>query len=344
MELYIAIAAAAVCILSTSICIFFIIFTFFPHYLIRLGFIFRQYQAGMKIKFVGDENFVFCYGEKNSARLDKTSIVFIHGFSSSKDQWVANFMTLPKDLHLIAVDLPGHGASSVPDMNVTLNLDYVVESLEKFFTLVGLTDKKVHIVGSSLGGAVAGLFTARYPERVEKLTMICPAMQTPVDSEFAIQLREIVAKGTDNITTANCKLVPVDLPGIKAMLDACFYNKDIKFSDKICKGFLHLRLPKTDFYLRLFKGITSAENMGLLERTAPKITVPTQLIWGQQDELIHVSGAELLKSKLPNCQRVDIIDKCGHAIDIDHPQSFTKFLLLFIHSDQLDQIEDKKNM
>lgn len=46
-------------------------------------------------------------------------------------------------------------------------------------------------------------------------------------------------------------------------------------------------------------------------------------------QVIHVSGAEILKGKLPNLQQVDIIPRCGHAINLDRPGAKTKSLLDF---------------
>ncbi|KAK0058859.1 monoacylglycerol lipase ABHD6, partial [Biomphalaria pfeifferi] len=51
----------------------------------------RQYHAGMKINYVGDEEMIFCYGERHRPQANKPSIVFVHGFSSSKDQWISCF-------------------------------------------------------------------------------------------------------------------------------------------------------------------------------------------------------------------------------------------------------------
>jgi pimeloyl-ACP methyl ester carboxylesterase len=46
-------------------------------------------------------------------------------------------------------------------------------------------------------------------------------------------------------------------------------------------------------------------------------------------KVVHVSGAKVLRDKLPNCQRMDIIPRCGHAINLDRPGSKTKALLSF---------------
>lgn len=53
--------------------------------------------------------------------------------------------------------------------------------------------------------------------------------------------------------------------------------------------------------------------------------------------MIHVSGAEILKEKLPNLQRVDIIPRCGHAINLDRPGAKTKSLLEFRKTQVTDQ-------
>merc|ERR1719394_2145847 len=108
----------------------------------------------MKVKYIQDQDFLFCYGEKNKPHPDKTSVVFIHGFSASKDQWLTCFKGLPSDLHMIALDMPGHGATTIPGPEVTPNTEYVRDRLNRFLDLVGFSGRKVHLVGSSLGGAV----------------------------------------------------------------------------------------------------------------------------------------------------------------------------------------------
>ena len=66
----------------------FLFFSFIPNRL-------RQLHAGMKIKYVKDDkNFTFCYAEKNRYQSGKTSVVLVHGFTSSKDQWIAMFKVI----------------------------------------------------------------------------------------------------------------------------------------------------------------------------------------------------------------------------------------------------------
>ena len=54
----------------------------------------------------------------------------------------------------------------------------------------------------------------------------------------------------------------------------------------------------------------------------------TLLLWGENDELVHYSGASLLSGRLPNCH-VKILDKCGHLIEIDQPMKTAEHLIKF---------------
>ncbi len=45
----------------------------------------------------------------------------------------------------------------------------------QFTTAVGLTEHPLHIMGTSLGGAIAAMYTSTFPKNVVKLTLVCPA-------------------------------------------------------------------------------------------------------------------------------------------------------------------------
>lgn len=40
---------------------------------------------------------------------------------------------------------------------------------------LGLDEEPFHLIGMSMGGALAGLYAAEFPEHVHSLTLICPA-------------------------------------------------------------------------------------------------------------------------------------------------------------------------
>jgi len=46
-------------------------------------------------------------------------------------------------------------------------------------------------------------------------------------------------------------------------------------------------------------------------------------------QMIDSSGAEMLRALIPGCRRVDIVDKCGHAVAIDQPKHVADLLIDF---------------
>jgi 2-succinyl-6-hydroxy-2,4-cyclohexadiene-1-carboxylate synthase len=90
------------------------------------------------------------------------TLVFLHGFMGSSEDWWSVIAALDKRFFCLAVDLPGHGAS--------LGLspeDYTVEGATR--SLLTLLDEldidRTVLVGYSMGGRLALYFTLRHPER-----------------------------------------------------------------------------------------------------------------------------------------------------------------------------------
>lgn len=97
--------------------------------------------------------------------------VLIHGFGSDRLSWAGNSPALMTVSRVHALDLPGHGEScpDVGDGSVDALADRVAGALDQ--TGIG----RAHLVGHSLGGAVALVLAEQHPERVASLTLIAPA-------------------------------------------------------------------------------------------------------------------------------------------------------------------------
>ena len=61
----------------------------------------------MQVKFIGDGDYVFCYGERGQRSPHRSSILLVHGFTSSKDQWNTAFKvgTLPVFVHSVTLPI-----------------------------------------------------------------------------------------------------------------------------------------------------------------------------------------------------------------------------------------------
>jgi abhydrolase domain-containing protein 6 len=99
-------------------------------------------------------------------------LLLLHGFTANKDTFNALSRYLTPHYTVYTPDWPGFGDSS-RDPKANYSSDAQVEHLHNFVTVLGL--HKFHLIGSSMGGAFAALFTVKYAELVESLCLICAA-------------------------------------------------------------------------------------------------------------------------------------------------------------------------
>jgi pyruvate dehydrogenase E2 component (dihydrolipoamide acetyltransferase) len=97
-------------------------------------------------------------------------IVLVHGFGSDARSWTMNQPALATAATVYALDLPGHGASPARDIG---GLDRLAEVVGAAIT--ALTPEPVHLIGHSMGGAVALRAATLSPDAVRALTLIAPA-------------------------------------------------------------------------------------------------------------------------------------------------------------------------
>jgi len=98
-------------------------------------------------------------------------VLLLHGFGGDLGNWLFNHDALAEKHLVYAVDLPGHGESS-KDVGAG-TLDELAAVVAAFLETVGV--ESAHLVGHSLGGAVALAIASSTPRRVRSLSLICSA-------------------------------------------------------------------------------------------------------------------------------------------------------------------------
>lgn len=97
-------------------------------------------------------------------------VVLIHGFGGDLNSWLLNHDALAKSHAVYALDLPGHGGSIKTQAIATL--DDLAAAVVQFLDAKSLSD--VHLVGHSLGGAVAVKAALLRPGDIASLTLVAP--------------------------------------------------------------------------------------------------------------------------------------------------------------------------
>lgn len=111
--------------------------------------------------------------EVGDAKLAHTSVVFLHGWldnSASFTTTLTELHALAPELHLCAIDLPGHGLSSHKAAGHYYPFHDYIDDVFQF--IQQLNPNKLVIVGHSLGALIVSGFCAAFPERVAGLVQI----------------------------------------------------------------------------------------------------------------------------------------------------------------------------
>ncbi len=119
----------------------------------------------MKINFQDILLNVEIFRKNNSEEL----ILFLHGFTGSSEEWEDIAEKVDKRFNLAALDLIGHGKSQSPEDENFYSAGSIVEQINQTINL--LTDKKIILVGYSMGGRAALSFANKYQEKIKALVL-----------------------------------------------------------------------------------------------------------------------------------------------------------------------------
>jgi len=115
------------------------------------------------------------------------SLVFVHGLGSSTQDWESQVPEFAKSYQVITLDLRGHGKSDKPNGPYTISMF----SSDLAGLLGSLKIASAHIVGISLGGAVAFQFAIDHPAFVKTLTIVnsAPTLGDPAQAQQEVERR-----------------------------------------------------------------------------------------------------------------------------------------------------------
>ena len=253
------------------------------------------------------------------------ALLLLHGIGDSSDTWEPVIEELAQHYTVIAPDLLGHGRSDRP------RADYSIAAFAcGMRDLISVLDvDRVTVVGHSLGGGIAMQFAYQFPERCERLALVC----TGGVGHKTHPLFHIVA--TPGVET----LLPVlRLPGMKEM--GSVWLKLLKAMDtdlgRDAEDLVRVfdALPDTPARSAFLRTLRSAVDrrgqvITMLDRCYLAEGMPTLLIWGARDAIIPVDQAHLVHEAMPG-SRLEIFENAGHFPHHTEPERFLKVMREFM--------------
>ncbi|XP_031701308.1 monoacylglycerol lipase ABHD6b isoform X1 [Anarrhichthys ocellatus] len=298
-------------------------FLLWPSALIRVYYWYWRRTLGLQVRYADCGGYRFCFASRGKPGM-RPSILMLHGFSAHKDTWLTVVKYLPKHLHIVCVDMPGHEGTTRTNTE-DYSIQGQVRRIHQFVETVRLNRKPFHVVGTAMGGNVAGVYAACYPSEICSITLICPdGIRHPCETKFDNHLQDLEHSNY----TLNIPLIPTTPEEMEDMFRLCSHVR-FKIPQQILQGLVDVRQPHNTFYEEVFMEIVGETSRYALQEHLHLIAAPLQVIWGKKDQVVDVSGAAVIAEVLPGC-RVDLLENCGHSVVMERPCRTAKLILEFI--------------
>jgi len=221
-------------------------------------------------------------------------VVLIHGFGGDLDNWLFNIDALAEKTRVYAIDLPGHGQSikQIEDPG----LSGLANAVRAFMSTVEIDS--VHLVGHSMGAAVAATVVSETPDLVQSLSLVSAAgLGVEINSAY---IDGFVAA----VSRRELKPVLLNLFADPSLVSRAMVDELLKY-----KRLDGVRDALTHLASNLF---VDGRQKTILAEQISDLGVRTLVVWGSEDQVIPASHAKNMKSA-----KVEVIEGAGHMVQME---------------------------
>jgi len=264
------------------------------------------------------------YGACGGTAAPTTDAVdLLHGFTGSHRSWDGIAPALARTHHIVAFDLPGHGASDFGDAAERHSMAHTAAALDEALAILGIV--RTHVVGYSMGGRVALYLAATRPQRISRLVLesASPGLETEAERTARRQADEHLAGFALQ-------------HGIEAFVDRWEATPVLAAEQTLPAATRHaLRVQR----LGCSPSGLAASLRGMGTGAQPwlgddlsHLQVPTLLVVGADDAKFGAIARQM-HAGLPNA-RLAVVPDAGHNVHLQQPDRFTGLITAFLHHEE----------
>ncbi len=256
---------------------------------------------------------------------NEETVLFLHGSGPGATGWSNWQFALPalgESFDCLGPDMIGYGKSEHPKNPPQGTEAWLEVWMEQIISLLDQTGvEKAHLVGNSMGGALALHFLKRYPERVGRLVLM-GTMGTPH------QIRE----GLSDLWGFYDEPSPENM---KKAIKRFVYDPSIVGGDLDAIAEARYEAALDEDVRRSFASMFPAprqqhvDNLVLSDSFFQSIENPTLLVHGRDDVIIPLETSYYLLERLPRVQ-MHVFGRCRHWIMIEHREAFNRVVADFL--------------
>lgn len=261
-----------------------------------------------------------------AGRGNPEALILMHGIGGHVEAYAKNVVALADSFHVIAFDFVGHGLSAKRS-----DIDYLpsiyAAQLAALMDVLGI--ERAHISGESLGGWVAGLFAARYPQRVQRL-VLNTAGGIPVVSEKGRQdLRDL-----DELNKKNFGKAPT-VESVRLRMQWLMHESNWHLLDDELIGSRLAIYTRPEFQLSaalVFKLLQRHDELIALGEMLPleSLGCDTLFLWTRHNPIHDVEAAVAACARTPRGRLYVMQAEAAHWPQYEAPEEFNAVMRAFL--------------
>lgn len=242
-------------------------------------------------------------------------LILIPGFASGAWNWFRQIDDLSKDFQIITFDPRGIGRSKNDDLQNLSMQTFVADVLQ---ILDDLKIEKANVLGASFGGFVAQEFALRFPERLDKLILVCTSAGGTSHVRPGDEILQSFAPNSSMTVGER----------IRKFIGPAFTNEfnenHADEVEKVCQMREQNEVAEAVYLAQLQAAFAfdANESLGAIEDE-------TLIITGNQDRVVPMRNSQNLAEKLPNAT-LKIIENGSHMIFIENAAEFNRAVKEFL--------------
>ncbi|UYM07192.1 alpha/beta fold hydrolase [Solicola gregarius] len=241
-------------------------------------------------------------------------VVLLHGIGHRRQAWDPIIELLATDYEVIAVDLPGFGESPGLPPALTYDMATTIENFAQTFADLGLD--RPHVVGNSLGGAIALELGAQ--DLVRSVTALSPGgFWKPYDRKRALLLLGSLRMSAMVPESTLRRIAHSPRLRAQAMRQIVAHPERLTDEQFVADALCMARSP----------GYKPTARAAAKYDCHAVPVVPTTIAWGTRDRVLPPRQAAIARRRLPAARHLSL-PGCGHVPMIDDPELIVQVIRL----------------
>ena len=296
-----------------------------PLALVHAEFARQRWSAGLSLGQAQVAGHRWAYAVSEADVADAPTIVMVHGFTGSKENWYPLAVKLRGRYRLVIPDLPGWGDSERiegADYGFVAQSERVAAFIDQVVRAGSAKagGSEVVLLGHSMGGGIVALAAANHPQDIARVGLFDAAGVRFKDNRFG---EEVLAGKNPFAVT--------DEASLKRYIDTVFQVDSAKPSIPwpASRALVAWRRQQAPFEQAVLDKIGRGDQRFLPGEAASRIDQPALLLWCRQDQVIDASAIDLYGARMPQAMKV-LLDGCGHMSIIERPDDVAAAVQLLI--------------